>query len=541
MDKKQAESIIASHARAIYGFVLKRCAHLQDAEDISQDIVLRAYNALLNRNDIDEAEKYIWAIAHNTLTNHYRTHRRGIGISLDDAILPVQPDYICADIIERESISRLQKEIAYLSTLQRRIVIAYYYDNMKQSEIAAMLGISIGTVKWHLFEARSELKRGMEKMRTASKLKFNPIRFSICGTNGSVGEMGGNYRAFRSTLSQNIAYALWHKPMTVNELADALGVSPVYIESEAEFLHEYGYLLKNGSRYLCNILIEEFNQELANLHNIMYRKAAEIFANELYDTLLSADVMNWEGISGGYANGNRDINQVLWSLIPYIASQSGESLMDNSVSFDEAATLRKDGAHNICYAVIEQPTEQLPVYFESMQHWCGPCWNADDNIKLWLIDSEWSDKRVTERYDTQAADDMRLLNILIKAPDTLSEYELALLAQRGYISITGTHEINTRFVHIHDKETEDRLLHMGDEIRLRFKAAMDELKAPYVKAVMANVPTHLTKMKQYGMQYIFYADGWFILNCLKVLVENGKLRIPVSEQRNALTTLVISK
>jgi len=35
-------------------------------------------------------------------------------------------------------------------------------------------------------------------------------------------------------------YAVWHGAQTVNEIADRLGVSLVYVESEAEYLAEYG-------------------------------------------------------------------------------------------------------------------------------------------------------------------------------------------------------------------------------------------------------------------------------------------------------------
>ena len=74
-----------------------------------------------------------------------------------------------------------RQEIAYLSKLQRRIVIAYYFENHKQADIASELGIPLGTVKWHLFEAKKELKRGMDKMRKASELKFNPVKFHYYG------------------------------------------------------------------------------------------------------------------------------------------------------------------------------------------------------------------------------------------------------------------------------------------------------------------------------------------------------------------------
>lgn len=35
---------------------------------------------------------------------------------------------------------------------------------------------------------------------------------------------------------------------SVNEIADELGVSPVYVESETDFLYEYGFLLKKGGK-----------------------------------------------------------------------------------------------------------------------------------------------------------------------------------------------------------------------------------------------------------------------------------------------------
>ena len=136
----------------------------------------------------------------------------------------------------------MHKEIAYLSKLQRKIVIAYYFENKKQETIATELGIPLGTVKWHLFEAKKNLKKGIDTMRQIGQLQFNPIKFELCGTNGSPGTKGANSNLLRSTFSQNIVYSVWKEAKTVNKIADDLGVSPVYVESEAEYLAEYGFL-----------------------------------------------------------------------------------------------------------------------------------------------------------------------------------------------------------------------------------------------------------------------------------------------------------
>ena len=121
--------------------------------------------------------------------------------------------------------------------------------------------------------------------RSYGELKFNPIRLTRICSNGSVGTMGSNAGFFRSALSQNIVYAVRNTYKSQNEIADELGVSPVYVESEAAFLLEYGFLLKKGDRFISNILIDEADAEIIRLHDDMYEKATVMVADELFDAL----------------------------------------------------------------------------------------------------------------------------------------------------------------------------------------------------------------------------------------------------------------
>ena len=125
MNKQDAEKLITECVKPIYGFTLKRCKNAQDAEDLAQEIVLKAFRALLSREDIEDAGKFIWTIAHNALSNYYRDNAKNmIGVSIDDVAElladPLSDPFaeIGADD-EKETISRLQSEIAYLSKLQR--------------------------------------------------------------------------------------------------------------------------------------------------------------------------------------------------------------------------------------------------------------------------------------------------------------------------------------------------------------------------------------------------------------------------------------
>ena len=85
MKRQDAEKIITEYLGPIFGFALKRCKSVQDAEDLSQEIVLRAFRALLFKDDIDSHAKFIWTVAHNTLNNYYRDSAKSvIGVSIDE-------------------------------------------------------------------------------------------------------------------------------------------------------------------------------------------------------------------------------------------------------------------------------------------------------------------------------------------------------------------------------------------------------------------------------------------------------------------------
>ena len=63
------------------------------------------------------------------------------------------------------------------------------------------------------------------------------------------------------------------------EIADDLGVSPVYVETEVEFLEEYGFLLAQKDKFIANFIINEPSAELLKLQDDMYKGAAKLFAN----------------------------------------------------------------------------------------------------------------------------------------------------------------------------------------------------------------------------------------------------------------------
>lgn len=475
------------------------------------------------------------------------------GVSLDEDARQIADPRAEINVGGSEDFThRLQTEIAYLSKLQRKIVIAYYFENRKQAEIARKLGIPLGTVKWHLFEAKKELKRGLDTMRKTSELKFRPIAFHSYGINGSVGTKSPD-EFFRSALSQNICYCVRHTAKTVREIADDLGVSPVYVETEVEFLEKYGFLLTQKDKYLVNFIISEPTAELLVLHDHMYKRAAALFANDLYDELISSGLLDDPDIVCGQtdelisltASPKADRNFILWSLIPYIAACSGEKLMDKRISFEEAATIRPDGGHNIFHASVVPEDMVLPDDYVYMKNWSGPMWNGGDRQILWQINSQWSDRAPVQ--DRNIFEEFaRVMSLYhFEKENRLSKSDYAWLCERGYIKTNGDYDgqfkSSWQMVILASHEIKDKLLAIGERIKEKYRTDFDALKAPYAAAVLASIPAHLKKVEAYELQFIFHSDGWFLLHCITALLKNGKLKEPTEGQRKALTTLLIEE
>lgn len=450
MNRQDAEGIITEYLKQVFGFALKRCKNIHDAEDLSQEIVMKAFRALLARDDIGDAGRFIWTVAHNALSNYYRDAAKGMtGVSLDEvAEVLADPGAEIGPDDSADSIRSLQREIAYLSGLQRRIVIAYYFENRRQADIARELGIPLGTVKWHLFEAKKELKRGMDTMRKSGELKFNPIRFHSIGTNGRAGTKATE-DFLHSALSQNICYSVRNTAKTINEIADDLGVSP------------------------------------------------------------------GEGAAGA-----------------------------GRISFEEVATIRPDGGHNIVTAAIVPDNMVLPEDYIYMNNWSGPMWNwkEDSGHILWQIDSEWSDRETPGvRYSEKAR---RVLSLYAReAKERLSKDEYAWLAEQGYVKTNGDYEGDFKaawqIVILEDREIQEKLLAVGKRVREKYRLEFEEFMEPYRKASLEAVPSHLRKVEEFELQSVFSTDGWFLMHCLQALLKSGKLKEPTEGQRKALTIMIV--
>ena len=240
-----------------------------------------------------------------------------------------------------------------------------------------------------------------------------------------------------------------------------------------------------------------------------------------------------------YPDGDK--NFLLWSLIPYLLAWSEEGYPDK-IRFDEVATIRKDGGKNIALASIVAANGPKPKYYDSLKKSFGPMWNGlrneEENILLWQINTEWSNRVVTvEDYSKDIGRDLKLLYRFTVNKD-LSIDEYAYMVQKGYIRKVDD-KFELAIVWLKEREIVDQLLMLCNGVRMKYKEELEQLRERYCKAVIENKPKQVEKMQAYMLQHLFFSDSWFLLYTLKELVGYGKLKPPLEHQRISLSTVVM--
>ena len=164
MDKNQVDEIIKNHLKKIYGFSLSRTRDIDVAEELASDIIFEVYKALLKAENIRNIDGYVFRIANNVYSRFVKDRESyKITYNLWDQNVKQREDET------DDAFTRLRSEIAYLSKIQREITVLHYFQKKNLREISDILSLPYGTIRWHLFEARNQLKQSLIEHKVYKK------------------------------------------------------------------------------------------------------------------------------------------------------------------------------------------------------------------------------------------------------------------------------------------------------------------------------------------------------------------------------------
>ncbi|ABW20297.1 RNA polymerase sigma factor [Alkaliphilus oremlandii] len=168
------ETMIDIYKDDVYKLCLKLTNNKIDADDLFQDTWLKLYSNFHKLNDQKTYKNWIYTICINTYKDSYSKKKRWLNIITDFFDSKVQhevmehqsstideTEFIIFNTIEKKTIQNLIKD---LDEKYKLPIILYYYLDYSYVDIASILNIPIGTLKYRLNQGKKLLKTKLENI-----------------------------------------------------------------------------------------------------------------------------------------------------------------------------------------------------------------------------------------------------------------------------------------------------------------------------------------------------------------------------------------
>ena len=162
--------LVVRFERPVYSLVQRMVHDPATAEDLAQEVFVKAYRRLDSFDPQWKFSSWLFKIAHNTTIDHLR---RGVPETVPlesdeegrgdlSAVLADEGAESPAAAAERRDLARsLERAISRLRPEYRQAVLMFYAQGASYQEICEATGLPLGTVKTNLHRARRELAEAM--------------------------------------------------------------------------------------------------------------------------------------------------------------------------------------------------------------------------------------------------------------------------------------------------------------------------------------------------------------------------------------------
>lgn len=149
--------VVRRYHALLYGLALSYLGSPEDAEDATQEVLLKAYGALRRFRLDRRFLPWLYTIA----VNHLRSRqKRVIGLRSrragdDPDTLPAPPG---PDVAAEDTKERVREAVRSLPPNLRDATTLYYLEGLDTAEVAEVLGLGLENVKSRLHRARARLR-----------------------------------------------------------------------------------------------------------------------------------------------------------------------------------------------------------------------------------------------------------------------------------------------------------------------------------------------------------------------------------------------
>ncbi len=153
-----------SYAKAIYRFLFARLNHQMDAEDLTGEVFLRAWNSLSSyRQRGFPFSAYLFRIARNLLADHYRRLDRERLFVDQDARALSKRGSLDDQIMSKQEHQELYEILSKIKDDYRDVLILRFISGLTPDEIAIVMRRSPGAVRVLQHRALAALRKQFDE------------------------------------------------------------------------------------------------------------------------------------------------------------------------------------------------------------------------------------------------------------------------------------------------------------------------------------------------------------------------------------------
>ena len=169
--------LVDKYKEAVYASAYAKVRNFADAEDLTQEVFIKAYQHLGNLRHYDRFRAWLYAICANLAKNFLRSKANRPDREFVEAVEQEVIDYPAMETYHREKrYEPLHEALEELPEIYRQALTLHYLGGMKRQEIAQFLGTSQETIKLRLYRARLMLKKEIITMMstTFDEMRLQP-------------------------------------------------------------------------------------------------------------------------------------------------------------------------------------------------------------------------------------------------------------------------------------------------------------------------------------------------------------------------------
>jgi RNA polymerase sigma-70 factor (ECF subfamily) len=166
-DHNAYATLVERYKSYVFTLTLRFTKNREDAEEVSQDIFIKAYRSLADFKGTAKFSTWLYTIVNTTCITFLRKKRLEVK-SLDDEktfeVADSQDSGLRANVVEQKSRQNMVNQaIAMLNPDDAEIITLFYKNEQSLDEISQILGLEVNTAKVRLHRARGRLREKMEK------------------------------------------------------------------------------------------------------------------------------------------------------------------------------------------------------------------------------------------------------------------------------------------------------------------------------------------------------------------------------------------